>query len=286
MHGLPMAHVNNTSCDLQRRGVLSFGLLSAFALTSALPAVVYAREDNHYRYLFELPITAASFDKESLESASTLRLELQHARPDRLVRQLESLGLDASQVRADALHVVVARQQVLHNNRTQARHRQPSFVLDYDQPIVDAELTALRRNKAAGIDALRDRVANRITTKSYQRSFDIASRVLATGEGDCTEHAVLLATLSRGLDLPARVIIGVVVLGLDSGVAAFGHAWTEIYQEGRWHLVDATSVGDDPSAFYLPVGELSNEGPGYAMDLLRITMNYPAHVRLLDATPQ
>ena len=83
-------------------------------------------------------------------------------------------------------------------------------------------------------------------------------------EGDCTEHAVLLASLVRALGIPARVATGIAY------APAFGerrdvfvpHAWVMAWVDGEWRGFDAAlprfgaghiafSVGDgDPFRFY------------------------------------
>jgi hypothetical protein len=62
-----------------------------------------------------------------------------------------------------------------------------------------------------------------------------ALQVLDMGEGDCNEHAVLLAALARAGGIPARLVAGVVYL---EG-AFFYHAWCEVWF-GRWVSIDPT----------------------------------------------
>jgi hypothetical protein len=60
-----------------------------------------------------------------------------------------------------------------------------------------------------------------------------ALQVLDMGEGDCNEHATLLAALGRAAGLPTRVVAGAVYL--DG--AFFYHAWCEVWL-GRWVPID------------------------------------------------
>jgi hypothetical protein len=60
-----------------------------------------------------------------------------------------------------------------------------------------------------------------------------ALQVLDMGEGDCNEHATLLAALGRAAGLPTRVAVGAVYL---EG-AFFYHAWCEVWL-GRWVSID------------------------------------------------
>ena len=60
-----------------------------------------------------------------------------------------------------------------------------------------------------------------------------ALQVLDMGEGDCNEHATLLAALGRAAGLPTRVVAGAVYL---DGAFLY-HAWCEIWL-GRWVSID------------------------------------------------
>lgn len=59
--------------------------------------------------------------------------------------------------------------------------------------------------------------------------------VLKTKTGDCNEHAVLFAALSRSLGIPTKIILGMVYL--DGKF--YYHAWNEVFL-GGWVSVDAT----------------------------------------------
>ena len=77
--------------------------------------------------------------------------------------------------------------------------------------------------------------------KVYGASHDRASDVLAAGEGDCTEHTVLLVALARALGIPAREVHGLVYARYGDGPdALYWHAWAEIRSAGEWIAVDPT----------------------------------------------
>ncbi|HSG30456.1 MAG TPA: DUF6134 family protein [Thermodesulfobacteriota bacterium] len=59
--------------------------------------------------------------------------------------------------------------------------------------------------------------------------------VLRTKTGDCNEHSVLFAALSRAIDVPTKIILGIVYL--DGKF--YYHAWNEVFL-GNWVSVDAT----------------------------------------------
>ena len=117
-----------------------------------------------------------------------------------------------------------------------------------------------------------------IPEKNLSRGFDLASQVARNQVGDCTEHAVLLGATSRALGHPAKVVLGIVVLATSTGITSFGHAWTEIYREGQWHLADAALHEIGEPLFYLPIGVLENEGPGYNFSLLEAIAAFPSRL--------
>ena len=65
-----------------------------------------------------------------------------------------------------------------------------------------------------------------------------AAEVAEFREGDCTEHAVLLAALARARGIPARVAIGLVYQAPTQSFAY--HMWNELWIGDRWLPLDAT----------------------------------------------
>jgi transglutaminase-like putative cysteine protease len=166
-------------------------------------------------------------------------------------------------------------------------HTQSSFLLDFDEPSVEAATRELSSGPARPSPAAIEAFVNRyIVDKTYARGFDIASRVAQTQSGDCTEHAVLAAALLRKFGYPARVIFGLTILGVatkaDTSLSALGHAWAEYFDGGEWKRVDAALNALKPDGSgaavgvpglprdaklrlaYLPITVLKDEGPGFA----------------------
>ncbi len=82
--------------------------------------------------------------------------------------------------------------------------------------------------------------------KSPTFSIPYAKEVLKTRVGDCNEHSVLFAALTRSIGIPTKVVVGIVYV--DG--AFYYHAWNEVYW-GRWvacdpvfgqYLADATHI--------------------------------------------
>jgi hypothetical protein len=156
-----------------------------------------------------------------------------------------------------------------------------TFVVDFEEPAFEP----LRKE----LDALGGKVtraqlvqyASGLLVKTDGRGWDFASVVARRREGDCSEHAVLTAALARMRGMPARVVVGVALLSHGKSFGAFGHAWAEIREDGKWIVADAALHESPAAARYLPMGVLNDEGMGYAMDLGRLMQAWVDGVTVL-----
>jgi hypothetical protein len=123
-----------------------------------------------------------------------------------------------------------------------------------------------------------------IVRKTYTRGFDIAARVAATREGDCTEHTVLLMALLRMFGNPARMVVGVKLLEAENHYLAFGHAWVEYFHQGGWQAADPTLAVEVDST-YIPVGILEQEGLNFRMGLISLIQRMPYRIELAGRAP-
>lgn len=124
-----------------------------------------------------------------------------------------------------------------------------------------------------GLPALRKNVAAHITSKNLDVGFATASEVARTREGDCTEHAVLLAATLRAAKFPSRCATGVVyvddfageqgVFGFHMWTQALMPAWDAAIEQGRsaWVDQDATLPGHafDAAHIALAVSAMGDE---------------------------
>ncbi|RMG35216.1 MAG: hypothetical protein D6725_12990 [Planctomycetota bacterium] len=125
--------------------------------------------------------------------------------------------------------------------RTGEEFLRPNRFLQSDDPRVRRLAT-----QAAGTATDPARVARQMAQYVYhamrKKTFSIATATAAETaarlEGDCTEHAVLLAAMLRCRRIPSRVAVGLVYVPALSAFA--GHMWTEAYLDGRWYGLDAT----------------------------------------------
>jgi len=106
--------------------------------------------------------------------------------------------------------------------------------------------------------ALERYVHSAIAQKNFSQAFSTAAEVAESREGDCTEHAVLLAALARACGIPSRVAIGLVYVESAGG---FGyHMWTEVYLNGIWTPLDAIMGQGGIGAAHLKLTDSSLEG--------------------------
>ncbi len=167
-------------------------------------------------------------------------------------------------------------------------HLHSSFLVDYDEPDVEAlsRRLATELGSDPSLEELTHFTWQAIPNKTLGRGWDLASRIATHGEGDCTEHAVLLTALARAAGHPARVVVGTAVVDFGDRYEAYGHAWAEIYDGRHWQRADATEINKDLPVYYLPQHRVKNEGPGYALALMgSLQSTHPKTVEIVHATP-
>lgn len=143
-----------------------------------------------------------------------------------------------------------------------------------DEAVASIATKAVGRVKdgddAARAEALRRAVYRHIRKKNLGVGFASASEVARTREGDCSEHAVLLAALLRAEGIPSQVAAGVVYADEFEGEKGiFGyHMWTQalLNIDGRnvWIDLDATfpnNVPFDATHIVLGTSALGDDEP-------------------------
>lgn len=123
----------------------------------------------------------------------------------------------------------------------------PNIVLNSEDPAVvalaekspaDKEESALEKAYA-----LTHFVNRYIEEKHLGVGFATASEVAKDPQGDCSEHAVLLAALGRVERIPSRVAAGLLYLPYYEGqkdILGY-HMWTQFHIGGQWLDFDATT---------------------------------------------
>ncbi len=117
----------------------------------------------------------------------------------------------------------------------------PNTLIQSDDPrVVKLAKSVLPEEKDAWTlaQALEAHVHRAIERKNFSQAFLTAAQVAEELQGDCTEHAVLLAALYRARQIPARCAMGLVYYPEGQGFAY--HMWTEAWIDDRWVPLDAT----------------------------------------------
>jgi Transglutaminase-like superfamily len=96
-----------------------------------------------------------------------------------------------------------------------------------------------------------------IRNKNLSVGYASALEVAKNPEGDCTEHAVLLAALGRSVGIPTRVVDGLAYTNHYAGIdhVFVPHAWAQAWVDGRWQSFDAALMGFDAGHIALSVGD-------------------------------
>lgn len=145
----------------------------------------------------------------------------------------------------------------------------PNSMLESDDPVIQdlaASTVGDETDAWAAAQLLERRVYGLIAKKSFGVGFASALETCQTREGDCSEHAVLLAALCRAAGIPARVAMGLVYVGGIFG----GHAWTEVSIDGTWYALDATLGRGSADPTHIRMGASSLKGGGMADGFLGV----------------
>jgi hypothetical protein len=145
--------------------------------------------------------------------------------------------------------------------------RAPNSLIQSDDPRVvelASQVAADENDPWTIARALERLVRDTIRNVNYSQAFLPAAEVAASREGDCTEHAVLLCALCRAAGIPARCAMGVLCLGS----AWAGHAWVEVWIDGRWYALDGTLGQGSVDAAHITLARMTFKDTGFAEEFL------------------
>jgi len=148
----------------------------------------------------------------------------------------------AGQAKGEAFDLKVTSETLTPSPKPGANALAPNFFLDSSDKAVAALAAGPAGNQPWEVaKALERLVHDRMSTTSGI-GFATAGQVARELKGDCRQHAMLLATLCRARQIPARTALGLVyIIDRASGKPALGfHMWTEVYCDGGWRGLDAT----------------------------------------------
>lgn len=143
----------------------------------------------------------------------------------------------------------------------------PNSLIQSDAKIIQKMADSIagdEENPVQTAFALERGVRDKLANKNFSTAFATAADVARTLEGDCTEHAVLLAALLRAKKIPARVAAGLVYVQenpdrkMPQGFAY--HMWTEAWLNNRWVPLDATLGRGGIGAAHIKLSDTNLDG--------------------------
>jgi hypothetical protein len=163
----------------------------------------------------------------------------------------------------------------------------PNTLIQSDDPrVVKMAGSVLPEEKDAWTlaKALEAHVHRAIERKNFSQAFLTAAQVAEELQGDCTEHAVLLAALCRARQIPARCAMGLVYYPQGQGFAY--HMWTEAWIDDRWVPLDATLGRGGIGAAHLKLAHSNLKGAdAYSAFLPVVRVLGQLQLEVLDQTP-
>eukprot|EP01045_Picozoa_sp_COSAG04_P019650 COSAG04_NODE_1930_length_5196_cov_7.264469_2_plen_589_part_00 len=209
----------------------------------------------------------------SLPSAGYQRVRRKKKRPEYeegLLDQSDAKAVEAAaefaRQRSSEVRVIVdansSPKEATEEELADNAYRAPTAMVDSEDEVIIELSKTLTKGLAAGdtlgrARALRAGARRHITHSTLATGFASASEVARSQEGDCTEHAMLLAALLRADGIPSRVCTGVVYSesasvqasadphqtmggGNTAAASLVWHMWSQALIDGAWHDLDAT----------------------------------------------
>ena len=105
-------------------------------------------------------------------------------------------------------------------------------------------------------------VFENIRDKNFAIAFAPADEVARNLSGDCSEHAVLAAAMSRAVGIPSRLAVGLLYVdNTKQKLKGFGyHVWHEVYVNQRWVALDSSWDQSSVDATHIKLADTSLEG--------------------------
>jgi hypothetical protein len=136
------------------------------------------------------------------------------------------------------------------------------------------------KDAATAVARIEKFVRDYIDTKNLSVGYATAVEVAQSREGDCTEHAVLVASLCRAAGIPAQVVMGLAyVEQFGDHRNVFGpHAWNRAFVGGKW-------IGLDSALKEFNTGHIAlAHGDGVSDEMFKV-VNTIGNFKIITITP-
>ena len=242
--------------------------------------IAYEGYSNDIPSYASIPIHLAS--GQSLPLSERISLKLKTHSSNELASALAQWpNIEITEHNESSLTLTLASKTKSHGQAVQS-HLKSSFIIDLEETSTQQFLNGFSRYRKSSetLKDIRRYVHQYINKPTSIHGFNVASVIAQNQEGDCTEYAVLTTALARSLKIPSRIVIGSVILAGNDKLSSFGHAWSETWSNGEWHVLDSALYGlSDFKIFYLPASSLNNEGPGYQFSLISAAKLLPSEIK-------
>lgn len=126
------------------------------------------------------------------------------------------------------------------------------YIESDDKKIINQALTLKSNDIRTTVKNIFEFVVNHVTYKKFDRQKRGAKKTLKLQKGDCTEYSELMIALCRALDIPARIITG--MIHHHNGKPGF-HNWVEVhFKDLGWVPFDPTFADGDSIYSYDKLG--------------------------------
>lgn len=199
--------------------------------------------------------------------------------PPTSIQRVEPRGQGTTRVTVDLDHLIIPPGQDIPD----ASHLDPSAMLNGQDPKVQQLLKQALSGQAHNTpaqkaEAIRRFVYQYIEAKDLSVGLATASEVARTGQGDCTEHAVLLAAMLRAANIPSRTVSGIIYVDqFINKTGVFGyHMWTQGWindqpaGQSRWVDLDATLEGQPFDAAHIALATSVMSDTSMVNDLINM----------------
>lgn len=202
-------------------------------------------------------------------------------------QQVTSIGPDTAEVTVYALRPGRRDDEPVVSDSPTPDDLAANSIIQSDDPTITAmarEMVGSEEDPWAKAVALERGVHQLVRKKNFSQALATASEVARSREGDCTEHAVLLAALARAVGLPARVAVGLVYTDKPPGFAF--HMWTQVYLDERWIPLDATLGAGGIGAAHLELAHTNlTDAAGLSCFLPVVHVLGRLQIEVLETTP-
>lgn len=189
--------------------------------------------------------------------------------------ELPTCGAQAMVVRDGVVEVEIDLERSTPLTGDPERWLSPTATLEVDDPEV---VRFAHRAAPVSLDdwstacRLRRAVHDHVRDRTYAVGFATAAQTVRSREGDCTEHAVLLAAALRVHGLPSRLVTGLVWVPsrIDPAGRFVWHMWVQVAIDGRWRDLDPTIRGDHHHPGHLAVATHDGTEEEHRRDHARI----------------